>query len=485
MPNAMDRPFLKHFHARVRGVFPSFEADEDAGRKRLLLYAVLGVSLALSAVCFLLTVVVELRRGEGYQGVPSWTTGAVFAFFAALLYLTSRNRLGLASIGIFIAYLVPSIYASARWGVDLPQALLLDAFLIVMASVLLGTRSALLLSAGLSAMLLALSWMGTHSILSPNSYWRLEPFTFWDGVAISMTLLCVALLCRLANRELERSLERARTSEKLLRAERDLLEVRIEERTRDLKKAQMEKMNQAHRFIEFGKLASGFFHDLASPLTALTLNLELMRGEDAQTSKNARVYLQRAMSVAGRLESFLKDVQRHAKPDGLHDAFRADEVLDSVFAIMESRARKAGVALRQECPEGLALFGNAVGFYKILSNLVSNAIDSYQGAAGTLPRTVEVRIAEEGDAVKIEVADHGCGMSEELLKNIWKPFYTTKSSGPNMGMGLSIVKTIVEDDFGGTVSCTSGESLGTTFKVHLPRHEGTAEHPGPTDRRAD
>ena len=232
------------FHARIRGFLVSLREDEDAGRRRILLYTVLAMSLGLSCVCFLLTLLLGLRLGPDYRGIPWWAAGAVSAGFGGLLLLTRAGYVRLASAGVFIAYLVPSMYASARWGIDLPQALLLDAFLIVMTSVLFGTRSALILSAGISVTLFFFSWLGTKGILSVNRYWHDEVFTVWDGVAISATLLCVAFLCRLANHEIERSLIRARESEKLLRMERDSLEIRVEERTKELRLTQLEKMTQ-------------------------------------------------------------------------------------------------------------------------------------------------------------------------------------------------------------------------------------------------
>lgn len=473
-----------NLHARIRGTFAPSPEAEDAERQRFLLRTVLTVSLALSVICFAAVLTVWLRLGNAYRGVAWWVPGLVVLCVAGLLQLTERGWLRVASAGLFIVYLTPSLYASARWGIDLPQALLLDAFLIVMTSVLFGTRSALLLSAGLSLTLFIFAWLGTRGILPVNRYWHHEAFTLWDGVSITATLLCVALLCRLANEEIARSLARARASERLLRAERDLLEVRVEERTQELRRTQLEKMTQMHRFVEFGRHAAGFFHDLASPLNALALNLELMR-EDARRSENAQLYLKRAVAVTGRLESFLKDVRRQVQDEepAMTD-FSIDEIVGSVLAIMEGQARKAGVRIVREGTEGAAMFGNPVGFYKILANLVGNAIDAYHGVARTEDRTVTVRLLDLPDRVTLEVVDRGTGMPADRLQRIWEPFFTTKPADRGMGIGLSIVKRIVEREFRGSVACVSEEGRGTTFTVHLPRHARRPEPAPLADRGA-
>jgi signal transduction histidine kinase len=76
--------------------------------------------------------------------------------------------------------------------------------------------------------------------------------------------------------------------------------------------------------------------------------------------------------------------------------------------------------------------------------------------------------APRGDGVVIEVRDTGCGIPEEHLPRIYEPFFTTKSAGKGVGLGLSVVYGIVHRH-GGTIEVSSRSGAGTTFTVRLPK----------------
>jgi signal transduction histidine kinase len=82
------------------------------------------------------------------------------------------------------------------------------------------------------------------------------------------------------------------------------------------------------------------------------------------------------------------------------------------------------------------------------------------------PRTVELRLKRKRTTLHIQVADHGPGIPAEHRAKIFNPFYTTKASGT--GIGLFIVKQVVEQDFGGTLDMTTSRQ-GTSFDVSLPK----------------
>ena len=82
---------------------------------------------------------------------------------------------------------------------------------------------------------------------------------------------------------------------------------------------------------------------------------------------------------------------------------------------------------------------------------------------------ITVRTAHEGDRVRIEIADTGCGIPDEIRDRIFDPFFTTKVVGRGSGQGLAIARSIVVDKHGGTLGFTSEVGKGTTFTVVLPR----------------
>ena len=466
--------WLKYFF------FP-LTSDEDDRRKQLLLTTVLIASFLLGLICLGIVLNDVSNLGSAYRGIPWWIVALVPGWFLFLLVLLRSGFLRLASAGLFLAYLIPSLYSSARWGIDLPQALLSDAFLIVMTSVLFGTRAAFLSSIGIGATLFGFSWLGTEGVLSVNRYWQLDAFTMGDGIAIVSTLLFMSFLCQIANSEIERSLRRARTSEALLRQERDLLELRITERTDELRRTQLEQIMQLQRFVEFGRLATGFFHDLSSPLGALALNLKLMQKAGPKEQKETAIYLERAAAVTGRLENYLQDVRRHLTPSQDGKQFSVTESLTAVLETVEYHAQNAGVTIKCTVDKTVTLTGNAIKFHNVLMNLIWNGIDAYQDMANeVVDKQVIVEVSQTDEAITIRISDHGVGIAPDNLERIWEEFYTTKRPNQGLGIGLTVCKRVIEEDFKGTVSCTSSQPGGTEFVIILPRHVQSTLQPQAT-----
>jgi CheY-like chemotaxis protein len=114
-----------------------------------------------------------------------------------------------------------------------------------------------------------------------------------------------------------------------------------------------------------------------------------------------------------------------------------------------------------------AVDGHPADLRQALTNLILNAVDALPGG-GTI--TVATRAA--GDAVEMSVADTGMGMSEEVRRRIFEPFFSTK--GPQgTGLGLAMVYGIVSRH-GGQISVESREGAGSTFTVRLPAGRGLA-----------
>ena len=113
---------------------------------------------------------------------------------------------------------------------------------------------------------------------------------------------------------------------------------------------------------------------------------------------------------------------------------------------------------------------------QVVLNLVANALDATDGNG-----TVEVRLIEQVDSIKICISDNGCGMSTDDIERLFEPFYTTKPTGQGTGLGLSISNRIISDH-GGRIEATSpGPGHGSTFVIRLPRQQ--PEQPTETETR--
>jgi two-component system, NtrC family, sensor kinase len=108
---------------------------------------------------------------------------------------------------------------------------------------------------------------------------------------------------------------------------------------------------------------------------------------------------------------------------------------------------------------------------QVFMNILANAIDALEEQRISPTQNPEIRIVTEmstSNQVTIRIADNGCGMSEEVQKKLFDPFYTTKAVGKGTGMGLSISYQIITDRHAGSLRCISSPGQGAEFIIEIP-----------------
>jgi signal transduction histidine kinase len=119
-------------------------------------------------------------------------------------------------------------------------------------------------------------------------------------------------------------------------------------------------------------------------------------------------------------------------------------------------------------PESIWVRGDAQLLHQVFINLFVNALQAVEHT--TPPRRIEVRASQDGDdagQVTLEIADNGPGIPADHLESVFEPFYTTKPSGEGTGLGLAVVRSIIEEH-GGSITAENGAGGGALFRVSLP-----------------
>jgi signal transduction histidine kinase len=168
----------------------------------------------------------------------------------------------------------------------------------------------------------------------------------------------------------------------------------------------------------------------------------------------------RAADVIGRIRSLLKKSPPHV------GAFDINELVNDVLMLTKHEIRRHSVSLRTELASELPpVRGDSVQLRQVILNLVMNAIEA-TSAAPEGPRELTVLSQKHApDAVAVAVRDSGVGIEPAHIDQIFKPFFTTKSSG--MGMGLAIARSAIESH-GGRLWATPNSGRGATFQFSVP-----------------
>jgi signal transduction histidine kinase len=224
---------------------------------------------------------------------------------------------------------------------------------------------------------------------------------------------------------------------------------------------------RAERLATLGEIAAGVVHELNNPLTSITVYAEyLSRKFESQGAEEPDLEkLRRIGASAQRILRFSRDLVQYARPSGrdLEPVDLASVVRQSV-SICEHLIERGGIALAVELDPELPVVQAISGqLEQVFINLITNAVHAVESGGRVVVRAV----VESPSTVLLEVADSGPGVAEEDRDRIFEPFFTTKPDGKGTGLGLPIVRNIVEQHHG-QISVDRGDLGGAAFRIILP-----------------
>ncbi|HET9941341.1 MAG TPA: ATP-binding protein, partial [Candidatus Eisenbacteria bacterium] len=208
-------------------------------------------------------------------------------------------------------------------------------------------------------------------------------------------------------------------------------------------------------------------HELRNPMTPLLTCLELMRSPHAEADSIARwrEIMERQVRNLARLVDDLLDVSRitrgkiELQKQSIDLATVVARAVETTRPLIQSRGISLGVAI----PPGLKLFADPLRVEQVLANLLNNA-------AKYTPEGGRVDIEGEGDGVgvTVRVRDNGVGIAPDLLPRLFDLFQQGGNASGGLGIGLTLVRTLVELHGGGVRAMSAGPGKGSEFEVRLP-----------------
>jgi C4-dicarboxylate-specific signal transduction histidine kinase len=381
----------------------------------------------------------------------------------------SRSRLGAraaarygAAVLVVAAALVPSL---------LLQQYFFHPFLFLFYAAVMG--AAWLGGAGPGLLAVVLSTLAID-------YFFLPPFHSLAINATDTTYFAAFVVCALAASWVSSSKKR---DSEALRDARDLLEIRVEQRTAELANsvADREKAQQAliqaqselahlSQVLTMGELTSSIAHEVNQPLTAVVnygnaclewLSANPPNLEEARLAAETIVKDgTRAAAVLGRIRALFQ------KQPLSTEWLDMNAVIQELIALLHHEITKRRVELRTDLASNLPRAkADRVQVQQVLLNLIVNAMEATRDVSDR-PREIVVRSRRQSDAaIRVSVEDNGCGFAPGVAEKIFDPFFTTKPDGT--GLGLSISRSLVESHRGRLWAEALPEG-GSVFQFTLP-----------------
>ena len=254
------------------------------------------------------------------------------------------------------------------------------------------------------------------------------------------------------------------------------LEKRVEERTRELRRASdalhEAQTNLAHvnRVTTMGQLAASISHEVMQPIASAITNAEAAlhfldhQPPDLQEVREALTDVvgdgKRASDIMSRIRALFK------KAPPCNDALDVNEAILEVMTLTRGETLKNAISVHTELASDLPLIrGDRVQLQQVILNLIINAVEAMSGVSEASRELVITSQKDGTDSVHVAVQDSGPGLPPDCYDRLFDAFYTTKTGG--MGMGLSISRSIVVQH-GGRIWASRGPGSGATIQFTLP-----------------
>ncbi len=233
---------------------------------------------------------------------------------------------------------------------------------------------------------------------------------------------------------------------------------------------------QSNKMAALGKMAAGVAHEINNPLMLIRESAgwakDLLEDNNAENMKNFAELkatlnkIDEHIERAGKITHNMLGFGRRMNPR--QENVNLNSVLLETAKFMETEARNRNINLVNELDTDLPFITvDPTLLQQVFLNILDNAIDAIE-KNGTI--TLKSGVKNEKNEIFVSIADTGIGMSEEKLKYIFDPFYTTKDVGKGTGLGLAIVFTILEK-MNGHIFAESKIKKGTIFTITFPVKE--------------
>ncbi len=247
------------------------------------------------------------------------------------------------------------------------------------------------------------------------------------------------------------------------------LERMVEERTRDLQKAQFQIMHQ-EKMASIGLLAAGIAHEIGNPLTSISSLTQLLKRR-LKDPDNLE-YLANIMKNIDRISRIVRELVDFSRPSNYESRYtNVNEVLEAAVGIARYDSRSKFIEFHLELDPNLPpILLVADQLLQVFINIIFNAVDAMEGYG----KDLYIKTFQREEHIYIQIRDTGCGIPESELNKIFEPFYTTKEVGKGTGLGLSVSYGIIRN-FKGDITVESKVGEGSTFTIKLPIRQESEE----------
>ncbi|MFD1159835.1 sensor histidine kinase [Roseovarius aestuarii] len=273
---------------------------------------------------------------------------------------------------------------------------------------------------------------------------------------------------------LDTLLDQVQERDRKLRDWADELNVRVNERTAELREANekleatYQQLVMSEKLASIGEITAGVAHEINNPVAVIQGNVDVIRQTLGDGAQPVMTELALIDQQVGRINAIVGKLLQFARPTEFgtfEESVDIAGVLDDCLVLVDHVITKGDVEVSISRAEAPPVRINPGELQQVIINLIVNAVQAMQGS-GALEIGISTTARDGLSGAQLVIADTGPGIAEEKLKTVFDPFFTTKL-GEGTGLGLSVSQTLIQNA-NGLISVANRPEGGAVFTVWLP-----------------
>ncbi|MFW5702833.1 MAG: sensor histidine kinase, partial [Candidatus Dojkabacteria bacterium] len=389
----------------------------------------------------------------------------LFYFFSLVfirVYFLKRNyKLSLVYLSIWIISF--SLINSYIGTTTIAVGFALVTIVILSISIVIGLRATVIAIILFSIPYLAIALY--HGDLEKEYIARSDP---QSTIMLIILIAVIVQITRLGFSEIQYSYNQALKYSQKLELLNKELDKKVKQRTKRLKQNFDEQIEASYKLALIGEIAQPTLHDLATPISALEGTIDILKRTNDPVEEAEMLAI--AEETLKEMNDIIVCSKETMRGNETQQVFMLKESLTRIAKIFKSQFMRYGIEFETEFETDLELNGNRSKFERAVLNLINNAFDELKKEKNEGEENPKISLhcyKDEDGLYLLEVKDNGEGIRPEEIDNIFTEGYSKKTKSGNLGLGLTFVKDVIEDEFGGSITVESLLGKGTKFIIAL------------------
>lgn len=253
------------------------------------------------------------------------------------------------------------------------------------------------------------------------------------------------------------------------------LEERIKSQVDTIRKKDL-MLNQQSKYIAMGEMIGNIAHQWRQPLSAICVlasGIKMRKEMEIISDEEINNELDNIVSSTKVLSQTIDDFRDFYSSDKQKIEFEIEKTIDQVLNLVSANLRDKNIIVKKDI-ENIKCISYKNDLVQVLLNIINNAKDALLNI--NVPRYIFIKIYLEDENLIIEIFDNAGGIEENIIEQIFEPYFTTKSKLNGTGIGLYMSKNIVENNLGGTLVVQNynftengTQYIGAKFKLAFPK----------------